>query len=100
MLEELQAANRMDLIPLGTLLASLAFGLENTIEQAWLIRKVNEMYDTLQETPVYKFLTKDARQEGLEKGLQEGRQEGFEKGREEALRQAVVDIVRKRFPKL
>lgn len=50
------------------------------------------MYDILQETPIYQFLTKDAREAGLQEGLQ--------KGREEALRQAIVDIVRERFPKL
>ena len=53
------------------------------------------MYDILQETPVYKFMTKEAREEGLEKGRQEAREEGCE-----ALRQVVVDIVRKRFPKI
>jgi len=50
------------------------------------------MYDILQETPVYQFLTKEAREEGL--------QEGREEGGREALRQVVVDIVRKRFPKI
>lgn len=53
---------------------------------------VSEMYDILQETPVYQFLTKEAREEGL--------QEGREAGGREALRQAIVEIVRKRFPKM
>ncbi len=53
------------------------------------------MYDILQETPVYQFLTKEAREEGRQEGREEGRQEG-----REALRQVVVDIVRKRFPKI
>src|SRR6266852_5393631 len=53
------------------------------------------MYDILQETPVYQFMTKEAREEGL----QEGREEGIEKGLE-TLRQAIVDIVRERFPKI
>jgi predicted transposase YdaD len=53
------------------------------------------MYDILQETPVYKFMTKEACEEGLEKGRQEGREEGLE-----TLRQAIVEIVRKRFPKI
>ncbi len=57
------------------------------------------MYDILQETPVYQFLTKEAREEGLQEGLEKGRQEGREEGCE-ALRQVVVDIVRKRFPKI
>lgn len=65
------------------------------------------MYDILQETPAYQFMTKEAREEGLEKGLEKGLQEGlekgFEKGREEgleALRLAIVNIVRERFPKI
>jgi len=103
MFSRMQSAKRSELIPIGTLLASLAFGLENTVEQNWLTRKVREMYDLLQETPVYQFMTKEAReeglQEGLEKGLQEGREKGLQEGRE-AFRQAIVDIVRKRFPKL
>ena len=53
------------------------------------------MYDILQVTPVYKFMTKEACEEGLEKGRQEEREEG-----RETLRQVVVDIVRKRFPKI
>jgi predicted transposase/invertase (TIGR01784 family) len=99
MFSKIQAAERTELIPIGTLLASLAFGLENSAEQGWLTRKVSEMYDILQETPVYQFMTKEAREEGLQEGLEKGRQEGLEKERE-GLRQVVVDIVRKRFPKI
>ena len=99
MFSRIQAAERTELIPIGTLLASLAFGTENTAEQNWLTRKVSEMYDILQETPVYKFMTKEAREEGLQEGLEKGRQEGLQEGLE-TLRQAVVDIVRKRFPKI
>jgi len=57
------------------------------------------MYDILQETPVYKFMTKEAREEGLQEGLEKGRQEGRQEACE-ALRQVIVDIVRKRFPKI
>jgi len=59
----------------------------------------SEMYDILQETPVYQFLTKEAREEGFQEGLEKG----FEKGREEglkALRLAIVNIARERFPKI
>jgi predicted transposase/invertase (TIGR01784 family) len=99
MFSGLQSAGRTDLIPIGTLLASLAFGNENTGEQNWLTRKVSEMYDILQETPVYQFMTKEAREEGIQEGLEKG----FEKGREEgleALRLAIVNIARERFPKI
>ena len=57
------------------------------------------MYDILQETPVYKFMTKEAREEGRQEGREEGREEGLQEGRV-ALRQAIVEIVRKRFPKI
>ncbi len=59
----------------------------------------SEMYDILREMPVYQFLTKEAREEGLQEGLEKG----FEKGREEglkALRLAIVNIVREKFPKI
>ena len=103
MFSRIQATEKTELIPIGTLLASLALGIENTVEQDWLTRKVNEMYDILQETPVYKFMTKEAREEGLQEGLEKGLEQGLEKGLEqgrEALREAIVEIVRKRFPKI
>ena len=89
MFSRIQSAGKTELIPIAALLASLAFGIENMADQDWLTRKVSEMYDILQQTPVYQFLTNEAREEG-----REGRQEGFE-----ALRLAIVDIVQKRFPK-
>jgi len=52
------------------------------------------MYDILQETPIYQYLTKESREDGLQEGLEKGHQEECE-----ALRQMIVDIVRKRFPK-
>ncbi len=99
MFSGLQSAGRTDLIPIGSLLASLAFGNENPAEQDWLTRRISDMYDILQETPVYQFMTKEAREEGLQEGLEKG----FEKGREEgleALRLAIVNIVREKFPKI
>jgi len=103
MFSGLQSAGRTDLIPIGSLLASLAFGNENPAEQDWLTRRISDMYDILQETPVYQFMTKEAREEGIQEGLEKGIQEGREEGREEgleALRQATVDIVREKFPKI
>ena len=98
MFSRIQSAGRTELIPIAALLASLAFGIENMADQDWLTRKVSEMYDILQQTPVYQFLTKEAREEGLQEGLEKGRQEERREVRE-ALRQMIVDIVRKRFPK-
>jgi predicted transposase YdaD len=91
MFADLNIAERSELIPIGAALASLAFGKDNTADQELLIRRLLEMKDILQETPVYQALTQQARQEGLE----EGRQEGCE-----ALRQTLLSIVQTRFPKL
>jgi predicted transposase YdaD len=55
----------------------------------------SEMYDILRETPVYQFLTKEAREEGLQEGREAGREEGLK-----ALRLAIVNIVREKFPKI
>ena len=40
MFSRIQAAEKTELIPIGTLLASLVLGIENTVEQDWLTRKV------------------------------------------------------------
>lgn len=61
------------------------------------------MYDILQETPVYQVMTKAAREEGLQEGLEKGLEKGVEKGREDGLkafRETIVDMMRKRFPKI
>ncbi len=63
--------------------ASLAFSRENRADQDWLLRRFHEMHDILRETPIYQEILKEGREEGLE-----------------ALRQAVVDIIVQRFPKL
>ncbi len=54
------------------------------------------MHDMLRETPIYQEILKEGREEGLEKGLEEG----LQRGQLEALRQAVIDVVVERFPKL
>lgn len=50
------------------------------------------MYDIVQETPLYKSWTKEAREEG--------REEGLEKGRLEGKIGTLLNIVRARFPRL
>jgi predicted transposase YdaD len=59
--------------------------------------------DFLRETPVYQ----EVFEEGLEQGLERGRLQGLQQGHEEALqqalhqqREALLDIVRERFPKI
>ena len=76
------------------------YGQNNRAEQTWLERVIQDMYDIVQQTPLYQSWTRQALEEGLEKGLKEGEQRGFEKGKLEAMRQMLVNIVRARFPRL
>jgi len=96
MFRELLSAKKMELVPIGYTLASLAFSRENTDDQDWLLRRFHEMHDILRETPIYQEILKEGREEGLEKGLEQG----LQRGQLEALRQAVIDVVVERFPKL
>src|SRR5437588_3625275 len=92
MFSRLLAAKKVDLVPIGYTLASLAFNRENPVDQDWLFRRFHEMHDILRETPIYQEILKEGREEGLEQGLQ--------RGQLEALRQAIVEVVVERFPKL
>jgi predicted transposase YdaD len=53
MFRELLGAKRMELVPIGYTLASLAFSRENPADQVWLLRRFHEMHDILRETPIY-----------------------------------------------
>jgi hypothetical protein len=91
------AVAQEDLAVIGFTFASMVFQREgNVVDQEWLIRSFKEMYDLIRDTPIYQEMTRMAREEGLEKGLQEGRKEG----EQIALREAILDIVQERFPKL
>jgi predicted transposase YdaD len=92
MFSRLLAAKKIELVPIGYTLASLAFSRENPGDQDWLFRRFHEMHDILRETPIYQEILKEGREEGLEQGLQ--------RGQLEALRQAVVEVVVERFPRL
>jgi predicted transposase YdaD len=92
MFDQLQPSGRTDLMALGAIFTSLAYGQRNSAEQAWLERVIQDMYDIIQQTPLYQSWTRRARQEGLEEGLKEGKLEG--------MRQTLVTIVRARFPRL
>jgi len=92
MFSRLLAAKKIELVPIGYTLASLAFSRENPVDQDWLFRRFHEMHDILRETPIYQEILKEGREEGLEQGLQ--------RGQLEALRQAIVEVVVERFPKL
>jgi len=92
MFSRLLAAKKIELVPIGYTLPSLAFSRENPVDQDWLFRRFHEMHDILRETPIYQEILKEGREEGLEQGLQ--------RGQLEALRQAIVEVVVERFPKL
>ncbi len=83
MFSELLSAGKIELVPIGYTLASLAFSQGNRADQDWLLRRFHEMHDILRDTPIYQEILKEGREEGLE-----------------ALRQAVTDIIAERFPKL
>jgi predicted transposase YdaD len=104
MFTDLQVAGNLDLLQIGQLIASLAFGNTRPADQEWALRRYREMYDRLQETPVYKEMTRLATEKALQEGLREGRQEGLREGIQEgqlmALRGALLSLVQKRFPKL
>ncbi len=83
-----------DLLPASNLLAGLVLD-KNDLE--WLQRRFQQMNDILKQSPAYRWMTDDARAEGLE----QGREQGLEQGREKALEQfraAIIEIVTGRFP--
>ncbi|HZU02045.1 MAG TPA: GNAT family N-acetyltransferase [Ktedonobacteraceae bacterium] len=96
MFTDLQVAGNLNLLQIGQLIASLAFGDRRPDDQEWVFRRYREMYDRLQETPLYKEITRLA----TEKALQEGHQEGLREGELRAVRGLLLSIVQARFPKL
>src|SRR5436309_6435180 len=96
MFEKLGGTGKTDLELIGFTIASLVFRKESSADQQWLIRRFRAMHDVLRETPIYQEILNEGREEGLEKGLEKGREEG----QIDALRQAVVDVVLERFPRL
>lgn len=95
--EELTQSGKTNLLSVAQTLASLAFGrAKNEIDQEWLLRRYKQMFDIVKDTPVYKEMVRDAREEGLKEGIEEG----IEQGQKETLRQMLMDIIAARFPKL
>ena len=65
------------------------------------------MYDRLQETPLYKEMTRlaseRAREEALKEALKEAekaRKEAYQEGQLKALREMLLSLVQTRFPKM
>ena len=96
MFTDLQVAGKLNLLQIGQLIASLAFGDRRPADQEWVFRRYREMYDRLQETPLYKEMMRLA----SEKARQEVLQEGIQEGQLRASREVLLSIVEARFPKL
>src|SRR2546427_2363254 len=67
------------------MIASLAFGDKQPDEQDWVLRRYRQMYDRLQDTPVYKEMTRL----DTEKAWAEARRES-ETALQEALKAVVI----------
>jgi hypothetical protein len=77
-INKLVAAKQQELLPVTKLLSSLAFESED--DQEWLTRRFHQMQDILRETRAY--------------------QEIIQEGKLEALHDALLKIVRERFPEM
>lgn len=101
----LEVAEQYDLLPITKLLASLV--LKSEADQVWLERRFALLDEMLRNTPAYQKILKEGRAEGLEEGLEKGLEKGLEVGRQEAVqrelqrqREALLDVIRARFPKI
>jgi flagellar biosynthesis/type III secretory pathway protein FliH len=105
---------RRNLLPITYALASLAF--EHDEENLnWLYRRFAMIDDIIRETPAYKVLTREAREEGLQEGIEIGFERGIEQGIERGIEQGIeqerqrtlqlqrellLNVVKAHFPKL
>lgn len=102
MFEELLANKLYDLLPIGQTVASWVLGPANL---EWIKKEYYKMLDFFKDSPAYEWMTKDAREEGLEQGREEARRQ-IEEARQRELRtlnasrQTVVTLVAERFPQL
>jgi flagellar biosynthesis/type III secretory pathway protein FliH len=55
--------------------------------------------EILRNTPAYQKILKEGRAEGLEEGLEKGRQEALQREIQRQ-REALLDVIRARFPKI
>src|SRR5205823_1706266 len=87
------------------LFASTAF--ESETDREWLRKRFAMLRDIVRETWAYQEIIQEGREAGLQQGRQEGHEEGFQAGLQQGqqekldeLRQALLDIVQERFPKM
>jgi predicted transposase YdaD len=98
--------SQRNLLPITYALASLAF--EHDEENLnWLYRRFAMIDDIIRETPAYKVLTKEAREEGVQEGIEIGFERGIEQGIErerqrtlQLQRELLLNVVKAHFPKL
>jgi hypothetical protein len=95
MFTELQVVGNLDLLQIGQMIASLAFGEARPQDQEWVFRRYREMYDRLQETPLYKEMVRLATEKARVEALKEA-----EEARKKDLREMLLTLVQARFPKL
>ena len=117
MFTTLQGAGNLNLLQIGQLIASLAFGDRRPADQEWVFRRYREMYDRLQETPLYKEMTRLATEKvraevlkeaeasisAAHKEVEEARKAAeiaLERGELKASRELLLALVQTRFPKL
>ena len=108
-LTKLELAEQRDILQVAYTLFTLVF---NEADQQWLVRRFQSMYETFQETPLYKEMTRLAREEGREealKAIEEGlrkieeERQKIEEERQKRLlddRQTLINLVQKLFPSL
>jgi hypothetical protein len=86
---KLEAAEKLELLPITELLASLVF--KSDIDQEWIERTFAMLKDPLRDTPAYQRFLKEGRELERQQNLEQRRQ---------TLRQMLLEIVQGRFPKL
>src|SRR5579885_1803486 len=75
--EELVQSGKTNLLSVAQTLACLAFGrAKNDNDQDWRHRRYKKMFDTIKDTPAYREMVSDAREEGREEGWKEGLEKG------------------------
>ena len=121
MITRLAKSGDRDLLSLAFVYGGLAF--KGPLEKARFRRRFAMFQDVMKDSWTYQEWMQEARELGLEEGFKEGREQGLQQGREQGLqqgreqglqqgqeqehrkalqshRQAVTDIVSKRFPRL
>jgi hypothetical protein len=71
MFTDLQHAGKLDLLQIGQMIASQAFGDKQRDNQDWVLRRYRQMYDRLQDTPVYKEMVRLATEKARAEAIRE-----------------------------